>query len=108
MILRGRLMFYNGQKVVCVNAVPLHKSAPDMDGLEEGRVYTIIDVTTWFSEKVVEDNGLPIVRLFEIKRTRDGYDNWRIGFGVWRFRPLVERKTDISVFKSAPIRELVT
>lgn len=88
-------MFHVGQKVVCVDG------APDLSGLTllgtwdasklptKGQIYTITQVGifhVWDSQK------RPCVHVSEIVRPPDQ--------PVWahRFRPVAERKTDISVF----------
>jgi len=79
--------FRVGQKVVCINDT----NAPS---LEQGRVYTVtavLDVLlgtrlgTWEAGLVVAETS-----------TVDG----SIGFAVSRFRPVAERKTDISLFRA--------
>lgn len=89
------MAFRVGQKVVCVDA--------DGDFLpsgqiEEGRVYTIREVGL----TVTDEGGL---RLVEVDLSAPGYvgrhsrkpvrDNF---YRASRFRPVVERKTDISIF----------
>jgi hypothetical protein len=85
------VMFRVGQKVICVNDVeyPHAYGLPGMDGLTKGHVYTVREVglSSWV-------DGRPAVRLAEIVRPHDDVPFW-----AHRFRPLVERKTDISVFK---------
>lgn len=77
------MAFRVGQKVVCVDAKRTNNR--DIAELEERAVYTI----RW-------TNG-PHVRLMESTlRTVFGGDH---PYGAHRFRPLVERKTDISVFE---------
>ena len=102
-------MFYTGQRVVCIN-----------DDFPEGdcqggrvnrpvkdRVYTVRDVLkwTWGNWEVSW-----AVRLFELKNPRI---HWKIGgyneipFSAHRFRPMDERKTNISVFTDIlrPVKE---
>lgn len=91
------MTFRVGQKVVCVDDVPHGKYAPwpvkgGLDGLTKGTVYTIREIGAYCGE--------PVVWLNEI--TREIVPGWEKygeqGFSPARFRPLVERKTDISVF----------
>lgn len=80
------MAFYVGQKVVCVDA-GIGKLSMRKANLEEGAVYTISKVIDWFGHvglHLVEAKPLP------------GYS----GFAAERFRPIVERKTDISIFKA--------
>lgn len=85
-------MFYVGQKVVCVNA----RSRPNRVWLtdtppKEGEVYTIDGLS------LDRFDGTQILFLAEIKNY-EGSDDW--GFASFRFRPVVDRKTDISIFKA--------
>jgi hypothetical protein len=72
-------------KVVCV------KSCAGWD-LVAGRVYTISGIGTW--------NGRLHVDVAEVERVDPG-----LGWRADRFRPIVERKTDISIF-TAMLRPL--
>lgn len=88
-------MFYVGQKVVCINAddkvfrVPNKLYNEDQQWLlKKGEVYTIRELTQHVY-------GNPCMKLVEIP-DRGGRDN---GYNRERFRPLVEKKTDISIFK---------
>lgn len=74
--------FQTGQKVVCIRDANCELGSGYDHGLRNGSVYTIAD----FSRGSVAAGYLV---LAEIKK------------GAWhpsRFRPVVERKTDISVF----------
>ena len=88
-------MFYVGQKVACVDA-----DAVEGDGrvrLREGRIYTVRKIAThsvrWFRLPKFKDEHR-VVWLEEIT-DRPGDDT---PYCVLRFRPVVERKTDISIF----------
>jgi hypothetical protein len=102
-------MFHIGQKVVCVNDIvkfPLGSkrtghdgtvwtSTGNMGGLRAGAVYTI----RGFSLCPV-DNA-PTVLLEEIMREeimRYGVSQGEAGYCISRFRPVIEKKTDISIF----------
>jgi hypothetical protein len=84
-------MFRVGQKVVCVDDVPV----PGLRWFEGkptvGAVYTIVRVghNSRF-------NCL-CVWLHEIVNSGPGERDY--GYGTFRFRPIVDRPTDISVFK---------
>jgi len=73
------MAFRVGQKVVCVDA-----SGCASADLSEGTIYTVRQVQPPI------DNATPRVLLFGSRET--------IGWYASRFRPLVERKTDISIF----------
>lgn len=99
------MAFYVGQKVVCVDGVAHHKYITglypkvrgDLDGLTEGSVYTVRAVGRWHPK------GGPSVWLQEITRpikTSAAMSFGEPGYAVQRFRAVVERKTDISVFKA--------
>jgi len=84
-------MFRVGQKVVCVDASPITPGSI-FTGAQEGGIYTVRWVGPYEDE--------PCIRLQETQR-----DCWVRGvrdlpYRSCRFRPLVERKTDISIFKA--------
>lgn len=93
------MAFYVGQKVVCVDSGPVRNahghiySAPQ---LRVGHVYTVSGVLS-----------ACVVLLAEVDPGRPRFD----GFTSWRFRPVVERNTDISIFEAmlspAPQKEPV-
>jgi hypothetical protein len=89
------LAFRVGQKVVCVNDGPSRFNGQPSN-LVRGNVYTI--KASWLHWLW----GLPVVLLDEIDPpgTNDSFDSTR-------FRPIVERKTNISIFKKilTPKRE---
>ena len=83
-------MFHVGQKVICVNQrwATIDKRRP-----EKGCIYTIREIYT---------NGKDVgFRFFEItnppRQHADGFAEsaWHSRF----FRPVIERKTDISIFQ---------
>ena len=89
------MTFYSGQKVVCVNAARENVDAFwramrrifSRDWPVEGQIYTVV-------RPHVEVIGIDCIELFEIKNSRlMKYAFWRD-----RFRPLVQRETDISAF----------
>lgn len=91
-------MFRVGQKVVCVDdAIHDEWKAPGfvyvggLDGLKKGEIYTV---------RAVEFDSIEVAEslvLEEIVRPTL-YTLDRDGFRASRFRPVVERKTDISIF----------
>jgi hypothetical protein len=83
-------MFRVGQKVVCVDdGRAVHLGCKLWDGLlKKGALYTISGVNA----KHPDFPGVDAVHLAEIRRPNG------MPFGAWRFRPVVERKTDISIF----------
>ena len=75
-------MFNSGQKVVCVNDKP---DGCSLRGLTKGHVYTVLRTVT-------SAQGHPGVLLVELN------PGPHPGWHAHRFRPLVERKTNILVF----------
>ncbi len=91
-------MFSVGQKVICIKAPPGAPFFPWRAFPKHGQVYTIRDFRS--------DDSL---RLVEIQNDI-GMSGLECGFCPRRFRPVVERKTDISIFQAllvpgAKIRE---
>lgn len=89
-------MFRVGQKVVCINAGQYNNEvAPwgETEKIIEGEIYTIVHMLPW-------EDGTSVVHLAEV--LRDGLSRlfWGndVGYAAARFRPLVERKSDISAF----------
>lgn len=93
-------MFYVGMKVVCVDAsdldhVYLHPlgllGSGGLDGLAEGQIYTVRAVTTGHG-------GVLCLCLHEIRRDIDHVLGKEAAYAARRFRPVVDRPTDISIF----------
>jgi hypothetical protein len=84
-------LFRVGQKVVCVDASG-RRPWWDDEAPIEGRVYTIARIFFDIDCEVLE-----FVELKRCQRSR-GWHGCDIGYDARRFRPIVERKTDISVF----------
>lgn len=86
-------MFRVGQKVVCVDDNPNGDSGVFP---KEGSIYTVSWCSEWYNP--ISSRALICVRLAEINRPKS-----RLGFvfpyRATRFRPVVERETDISVFQ---------
>ncbi len=92
------MTFYVGQKVVCVDA---HSVKPGDEGRRwipgeepiEGAIYTIRRI--WKSS-----TGSLVFDFFELSRDARSSIAWgyEVGYGSFRFRPVIERKTDISIF----------
>ena len=102
------MSFRVGQKVVCVDAewsgkyLPAGYTAPehvDMSGLHAGRIYTIRDVAMVLDVKCCRLEE--IIRGFEPLYQEEAY------FSQMRFRPVVKRETDISVFTRTLISKSV-
>lgn len=87
------MAFYVGQKIVCVRAAFKHKTI--LSPLTRNAVYTVRDA-------FIAHNGMPCVRLVELPAPRvrcfGRRELFEPGYDADRFRPVVERKTDISVF----------
>jgi hypothetical protein len=103
-------MFRIGQKVVCVDdsqtdyvGIPESKWIKDLNGLTLGAVYTIRRIG--YEEIWARD--VLCLWLDEIIRPVDRGSTYEPGYAATRFRPAVQRKTDISIFKKllAPKRQ---
>ena len=81
------MSFHVGQKVVCVDASVNGRG--DKPALVEGNIYTIAHIVT-VNDKV----GFNLIEAQIPKPLRIFYPAYR----ATRFRPVIERKTDISVF----------
>jgi hypothetical protein len=88
-------MFEVRQKVICVREAP-HQIWPECVYPRFHEVYTIRALRVNPRTQVL--NGL-LVEIVNPERDAppDGFGE--PFFGMWRFRPLVERRTDISVFR---------
>lgn len=95
-------MFRVGQKVVCVRNTPEGKELAYASGKQSskiavGSIYTIREIDT----RALHLHGVACIRLCEIvnsvRPTIVG--EWESGYPATCFRPVIERKTDISIFK---------
>lgn len=82
-------MFRVGQKVVCVDA-----SGAASPFIIKGGIYTIAG----FDARRASNSDRPGLFLAEVDSTDRG--RYYGSFLANRFRPVVERKTDISIFKA--------
>ena len=91
-------MFHVGQKVECINVVPIFSG--DMDGLACGRIYTVRWVGRFRYPNTYKPWEGPAIKLHEIIRPnyQQFPDYSDMPYAASRFRPVVERKTDISIF----------
>jgi hypothetical protein len=91
--------FRVGQKVVCIEGRPIGGSGFEIWPVE-GAVYTVRElcISPWSAGvlmRLEEIHNAPIVY------GRNGIvSRWECAFMVSRFRPIIERKTDISIFKA--------
>ena len=92
-------MFRVGQKVVCINAGLLpgwrcFDGWLDNDAPTEGAIYTVTSVHA-------DHDGDMVLHLAEIRRGPIARREWgeAVGYGIARFRPVVERKTSIEIFQ---------
>jgi hypothetical protein len=89
------MTFRVGQKVVCVDADSGRGGWLRGEELHNNRVYTIASIG------IDPSDGESVVELIEVRRLRThrAPDGWDFsGYAARRFRPIVERKTDISIF----------
>lgn len=87
-------MFKVGQRVVCVNSSIRGPQFYHTTPLTEGRVY-IVSRDTFLN--YLGNEAIELV----------GMDNRPLGYRSIRFRPVVDRKTDISIFTEILRRETV-
>lgn len=90
--------FRVGQKVVCVDDKPLgfSRGFHPSEAVKVGTVYTVRRI-------FIDDEGDVILQLDEVERSDIAKRQWRtdeLGYAAFRFRPIVERKTSISIFKA--------
>lgn len=106
-------MFHIGQKVVCITRKSLY---PNYIGrlrnpplLKVGGIYTIREIDLRYIDLV----GQPGVRLEELRfpPRESVWGMTELALAMSRFRPIIERKTDISVFTDmllrAPTKETI-
>lgn len=95
------MTFHVGQKVVCLPAPWMLIPVPPWVCPEVWNIYTLREILPW-------PNTLgSSCRLLEIKN--EMIHNFEPAFSIQYFRPLVEKKTDISVFTAmlTPNKECV-
>lgn len=86
------MSFHVGMKVVCIDANLHHYRWPTfgtLDGLTQDRVYTVRAIGPFCMDRVC-------LWLDEIRRPETDWGEG--GYRVQRFRPVVDRPTDISIF----------
>lgn len=91
------MAFYVGQKVVCVEGGKANEPPPRA---VTGAIYTISEVFRLG----------PYTMLQFVEMRYGGEFGWLPGFAAEYFRPITERKTDISIFKAMlnPSKQEVT
>jgi len=92
-------MFHLGQKVVCIDdKIPEPVASWDtLNGLTKGNIYTI----RWIGMYKSTRHELHLcIRVEEIFRKPLDYYGIETPFNANRFKPLIEKKTDISIFTS--------
>lgn len=82
------MAFHVGQKVVCVDADGVN---PLLHSLDKGAVYQLRHL-------LVDDFGVEGCFLVGVKNFCHAYTGIEHGYEIRRFRPVVTRKTDISIF----------
>jgi len=89
-----------GMKVVCVDDLERdqfvgvysnHPAIGGLDGLRKNSIYTVRAIA-------VERDGEAVLFLNEITRSYCPTERREAAFSAWRFRPVVEREYDISIF----------
>lgn len=96
------MAFYPGQKIICIDA---DSGRGDWfgDGPVKGQVYT-------FKRYSRDNKGFEVIHLYELERCEGAKRLWgpNAGYGAFRFRAIVEKKTDISVFNKLLITKRAT
>ena len=95
--------FHVGQKVVLVDDEPRQYGVTRERALSLGATYPKKGPVYTIREVYVSNLGTPAVLLEEIENVQTSISlgfKCEIGFDADRFRPVVERKTDISIFTS--------
>lgn len=91
--------FVVGQKVVCINECGTNQDThPGIIAIKKGDILTVREIT-----QAPRRNGQILigVRFKEVVNVTSPYSVcWEYDYSPKNFRPLVERKTDISVFKA--------
>lgn len=95
-------MWYVGQKVVCVydNVIPGEGGSASLGSWFPGEEVHKDQIYTVRSYHTDTRTNHKVFHLFEVERhesLRKKHGEF-IGYGVRRFRPLLDKKTDISVF----------
>lgn len=102
------MTFYVGQKVVCVDDSPWRnigcRGYPMI--LRRGAIYTIVAISTGYSDAKI---GLHFAEIRDLGGPRyiAGVPGGPRGYDSERFRPVVEKKTDISMFEEILRRETI-
>jgi len=93
------MAFRVGQKVVCVtNEVHEEGRMWRDDAPTVGAVYTVSH--EWWRDGRQHLSFIELERHPEAKKIWAMCGKGRLGYGAWRFRPVTEKKTDISIFKA--------
>lgn len=93
------MSFHVGQKVVCVRGYfkPDARDYGILNFPKKGCIYAVRDCLMFR----FQDANVPAIRLTELKNPicswTDG-DHCEVAFWIGRFRPVIERKTDIAIF----------
>lgn len=80
------MAFRVGQKVVCVDGSP--PACGHGPGVVKGRIYTV---------SAIGESSFGSPNFIDVEEVR-GNCPWAQNFRASRFRPVAERKTDISIF----------
>jgi hypothetical protein len=91
------MTFRVGQKVICVGyRNPQFPLSDPAFKLTKGASYTIRDIDTRF----ISMHGVMTIRVEEVVRPSENcaFGPWEPGYHPLCFRPVAEKKTDISIF----------
>lgn len=87
--------FFVGQRVVCIDDAPRQSGCMWWPGeqIHRDRIYTVARLFVDFENEPVV-SLLEVTRCGPLTRSHPG----RIGYAIFRFRPLVTKQTNIEVF----------
>ncbi len=90
------MSFRVNQRIICIDdTTPGCLAWKKDEALVKGRIYTVRRCFVW------PNDGTLILWLNEVCRCKSAQMEWGrdIGYGAYRFRPIVERKTNIEIFQ---------
>lgn len=95
------MTFHVGQKVVCVDANSGPYEWARGEEIIEGTIYTVAKLD------IAPTGGVVVVELIEQRRAPNIMAMWgHMGYGAYRFRPVVEPKAETSFTEGAPFDSL--
>ncbi|QIB36935.1 hypothetical protein G3A56_02100 [Rhizobium oryzihabitans] len=103
--------FVVGQKVVCIGeCFPTHHLYRGLVPITKGTVLTVREITKAKRIDGKEAVGLRFKEIINPSMVTLHHGIWEFDYSPRKFRPVIQRKTDISIFKAMlnPSKEQVT